>query len=62
MKELKSCPFCGGEVNVTYRNYDKVFVFHHKQKNCPFSAFYVYAGREVKSLKDAADAWNRRVE
>ena len=61
--ELKHCPFCGGKVSLTYSSHDNMFNFWHSE-NGPITCFAAepiqFDGYWVKSLKEAAEAWNRR--
>ena len=64
MNKLESCPFCGGKVRLTYSSNDNMFNFWHSE-NGPITCFAAepiqFDGYRVKSLKEAAEAWNRRV-
>lgn len=63
MVGLKHCPFCGGEVSITYHSADNTFNFWHKgANNCAAKDPIKFDGDIVKSLKETADAWNRRSE
>lgn len=63
MTELKSCPFCGGEMSLMYNSFDNEFLFYHKGGFwCPAAEPIRFDGSVVKSLKEATDAWNRRAD
>lgn len=62
MTELKKCPFCGGEVYITYSsglNLFNIWHYGHGHK-CPFAEPFIILGDYAKSLDDAAEIWNRR--
>ena len=61
MKDLKPCPFCGGEVSITYHSADNVFSIWHKHDGCKFIEPMYIDGEYAKSLSDARDIWNKRV-
>jgi len=59
--ELKPCPFCGVKVSLTYHSADNTFNFWHKGVNsCAAKDPIKFDGDMVKSLAEAAEAWNRR--
>lgn len=60
--KLKPCPFCGSEVTLTYSSHDNMFHFYHKEDLAPCGAKEPidFDGYFVKSLAEAAEAWNRR--
>jgi endogenous inhibitor of DNA gyrase (YacG/DUF329 family) len=60
MKNLKPCPFCGGEVNITYYSADNVFVIWHKDDKCKFIEPMYIDCKYAKSLSDARNIWNKR--
>ena len=61
MKDLRPCPFCGGEVNITYISSDNVFPVWHKGGTvCKFVEPLYIDGEYAKSLNDARDIWNKR--
>ena len=63
MEELKPCPFCGGKVSLTYLSGSNTYNFWHKGViHCAACDPIQFDGGIVKSLKEAAEAWNRRVE
>lgn len=58
MKELKKCPFCGGEAMLIYDEILKGWFVCCGNINCkiePHSWYY-------DAKEDAIEAWNRRVE
>ena len=69
--ELKPCPFCGGQVNITNYGYGDGYIIDHPNAFkaggvvlCPISN---YEGEGVGALyydteQEAADAWNKRIE
>ena len=60
MKDLKPCPFCGGEVSITYHSADNVFSIWHKHEGCKFIEPMYIDGEHAKSLSDARNIWNKR--
>lgn len=61
--ELKPCPFCGGEVSMVYNSHENAFKFYHRnggdEDRCRVIDVIRLRG---SSLKDAAEAWNRRAD
>ncbi len=64
MAELRRCPFCGSEVTMTYTSYDNMYHIYHRYDvvMCAIKEPIDIDGYFVKSLSEAADAWNRRAE
>lgn len=60
MKDLRPCPFCGGEVSITYHSADNVFAIWHKYEGCKFIEPMYIDGQYAKSLSDARNIWNGR--
>ena len=60
MDKLKPCPFCNGEVSITYNSFDKAFVIWHKNDDCNFIEPMYIDGSRAKSLKEAREIWNTR--
>lgn len=61
MVELKSCPFCGAKMLMTYNSGDNVYNFWHGDiTDCPIDEPIKITGHYAKSLTEAAVAWNRR--
>jgi hypothetical protein len=60
MTEFKPCPFCGGEVNITYHSADNVYSIWHKYDGCKFIEPMYIDGKHAKSLSDARNIWNKR--
>ena len=62
MSNLKPCPFCGGTVEITYTSYDNMFHIYHRYDVllCAIKEPIDIDGYFASSLKEAADAWNRR--
>lgn len=60
MTELKPCPFCGGEMTVSGSSRLKRFVINHKGLRCCYFFRFEIDWQTVGSLKEAAEAWNRR--
>ena len=59
--ELKTCPFCGGKVSLTYSSANNTFNFWHTDVySCAAKDPIEFDGDMVKSLEEASDAWNRR--
>jgi hypothetical protein len=64
MDKLKPCPFCGGEMNMTYSTPDQEFHLWHKMPDpvCSLGEpFIIPTNRIVSKREDAVKAWNRRV-
>ena len=59
---LKPCPFCGGKVSMTYHSAESAFCIWHIGVSCAVREPIEIDGVFVKSLAEAAEAWNRRVE
>lgn len=62
MTDLRPCPFCGGEVSITYCSADNVFSVWHKYDGCKFKEPMCIDGEYAKSLADARNIWNNRFE
>ena len=60
MNDLRTCPFCGGEVNITYISADNVFSIWHKDDKCMFIEPLYIDGKNAKSLSDAINIWNNQ--
>lgn len=63
MEKLKRCPFCGGEVNLSYSSKGNFHFRHREYGKCMFDEF-VCPVRVVGPgcLAEAAEAWNRRAD
>lgn len=62
MEKLKPCPFCGGEVVLSYSSKGN-YAFRHKMYGvCPFEEIdlWVTPIHDVRSLADAKREWNKR--
>ena len=64
MAELKPCPFCGKPVTIVYNSFDNAYKFFHR---AGFGEVDCFVQEPIvldscSSLKDAAEAWNRRAE
>lgn len=64
MDKLKPCPFCGGEMSMTYSSFDNMYHFYHRgiKVRCAAKEPIDFDGDYVYSLKEAAEAWNRRAD
>lgn len=64
MIKLRPCPFCGSKVDMTYTSYDNMYHIYHRDYGgivqCYMKEPIDIDGYFVKSLSEAADAWNRR--
>ena len=63
MTELKSCPFCGGEAELTHTNDNN----HYPFVRCKYGAYLkpkcmanMYPWLNYKTDEEAIEAWNRR--
>lgn len=56
---LKPCPFCGGDVCLTYNSMDKAFNIWHRFNKCAMAE--PMRLDDAESLADAAGKWNRRM-
>ena len=60
--ELKPCPFCGETVHIIFSSASMMHMVYHKDsefKCCIAGPFKIPITR-AHSLKEAAEAWNRR--
>ena len=60
MIKLKPCPICGGKVNLSYYSPMKEYRIWHSDKRCALKEPIAICDESIKSLKDAAEFWNRR--
>lgn len=64
MAKLKPCPFCGSKVTMTYSSYDNMYHVYHRGDivMCAMKEPIDIDGYFAKSLTEAEDVWNRRVD
>ena len=63
MKELKPCPFCGGEVSMTYNSASRTFNIWHTDRKCELAEpIMIDQSGAVRSMAEATKVWNRRVK
>ena len=63
MERLKPCPFCGGEVLLSYSSKGNFHFRHKAYGRCMFFEFVCHiTPKGVGCLAEAAEAWNRREE
>ena len=63
MEKLKPCPFCGGEVILSYSSKGSFHFRHRAYDGCMFFEFMSYiTPNGCGSLAEAAEAWNKRAE
>lgn len=60
-EELKPCPFCGAKVSMTYNSAENAYSIWHERTACMLEEPIKINGAFVKSLTEAAKAWNRRI-
>ena len=66
--EMKPCPFCGGRVYPCYASkQDRHYMLHYGKEGQPkgwdgCSVEAVVFKKEIRTLGEAMDAWNRRAE
>lgn len=64
MSDLKPCPFCGGEMFLSYHSGDNAFHVFHKSSlaaiHCPILEPFLVTELDDMSLNGAKEAWNRR--
>lgn len=61
MERLKPCPFCGKSVSMFYNSMSDVFRIYHADDDDDLTCRIIEVQIDGVSLKDAAIAWNRRV-
>lgn len=61
MKNLRSCPFCGGTVGVEDGWDGDEYRVHLYCRNCP-AEMIVYGPSRKTAKRVVADSWNRRSE
>ena len=60
MKNLKPCPFCGGEMTIVRSPETRSFIISHRNlRNCHFYRFRIN-WQTANTLEEAVLAWNRR--
>jgi hypothetical protein len=61
MNDLKPCPFCGREVNITYNSREKSFFVWHRTCPCYIEEpIGIPLHENIQSLADAREEWNHR--
>lgn len=61
MRDLKPCPFCGGEVSMTYSSIMQTFNVWHTDRKCELAEpIQIEQSGAVDSLEKAKKVWNRR--
>ena len=60
MKELKPCPFCGGEVSIEKNSY--LTSSRYYDIYCERCDFYLIFDDLFAKEEDIIEAWNRRVK
>ena len=61
--ELKPCPFYGVDVEIVFRSASMMNMVYHKDggNRCCLAGPFKIPVVKAHSLKEAAEAWNRRV-
>lgn len=62
VEELKPCPFCGGNVSITYNTGDTAFCIWHKNVVCVLEEPFKIDATRSNSFAEATKVWNRRAE
>lgn len=63
MRELKPCPFCGGEAEIGHSNlFSGKMASYCECNNCGATGEYFDVSSKYSSDDKAIEAWNRRVE
>ena len=62
MTELKTCPFCGGQAEISGGRYDGKSTSYVKCKRCMATGEFFFVSPEYASNDRAIEAWNRRAE
>lgn len=60
INKLKPCPWCNGTVSLTYNSMENAFAIWHDGDTCKFKEPFWISADEVKSIKEAYEAWNSR--
>ena len=62
-ERLRKKPFCGKPVSIVYNSLDRVFKVYHTYGDDEYNCCIIDPILiDAVSLKDASDAWNRRVD
>ena len=60
--ELKPCPFCGGEAKTSWGTVDPDNEFYFGWIGCQKCRCFINYINNNRGLKEATEAWNRRVD
>lgn len=62
--KLRECPFCGGLMTMVYRSASAMYYVYHDDggRNCDIVGPFRISGYRAKTLKEAAECWNRRAK
>lgn len=61
-EELKPCPFCGGNVSITYNTGDSAFCIWHNGAVCTLQEPFKIDVACANNFAEATKVWNRRIE
>ena len=62
MTELKPCPFCGGEAELSGGCFDGESTSYVMCKKCASQGEFFFVSPKYASAEKAIKAWNRRVK